>query len=67
MLIEPGLRERCFGAFEGLLYSEIGQRYSEAYAVWQVYNVDIRFPSGSNAAEALRDFHIVNASITRFI
>jgi alpha-ribazole phosphatase len=31
---EPRLREMCFGAFEGLTWTEIEQRYPEAYSAW---------------------------------
>lgn len=54
--IEPGLRERCYGAFEGLLYGEIGQRYPQAYAAWQARDIDARFPEGAHAAETMREF-----------
>jgi len=53
---EPGLRERCYGAFEGLLYAEISQRYPEAYAAWKARDIDVRFPAGERAAETLREF-----------
>lgn len=53
---EPGLRERCYGAFEGLLYAEIGQRYPDAYAAWQACDIDARFPAGVHVAETLREF-----------
>jgi probable phosphoglycerate mutase len=54
--IEPGLRERCYGAFEGMLYAEIGQRYPEAYAAWQSRDIDARFPEGELVAETMREF-----------
>ncbi len=54
--IEPGLRERCFGAFEGLLYADIGARYPEAYAALQAREVDARYPEGVHVAETLREF-----------
>lgn len=53
---DPGLRERCYGAFEGMLYSEISQRYPEPYAAWQARDIDVRFPAGVFAAETLREF-----------
>lgn len=55
--IDPGLRERCYGAFEGVLYSEIAGRFPEAYAAWQARDVDARFPDGERKAETLREFH----------
>jgi probable phosphoglycerate mutase len=54
--IEPDLRERCFGAFEGLLYADIGARYPQAHAAWQARDFDACFPPGVNAAETLREF-----------
>ena len=54
--VNPGLRERCFGAFEGLRYSEIRERYPDDYAAWQTLDVDARFPSGTHMAETLREF-----------
>jgi 2,3-bisphosphoglycerate-dependent phosphoglycerate mutase len=53
---ERGLRERCYGAFEGMLYAEIGQRYPEAYAAWQARDIDARFPEGVHVAETVREF-----------
>ena len=63
---EHGLRERCYGAFEGMLYSEISQRYPEAYAAWQAREIDARFPQGVHVAETLREFsdRVIN-TITR--
>lgn len=63
---EHGLRERCYGAFEGMLYSEISQRYPEAYAAWQSREIDARFPQGVHVAETLREFsdRVIN-TITR--
>lgn len=64
--IERGLRERCYGAFEGLLYAEIGARYPEAYAAWQARDIDARFPNGESVAETMREFsQRVITTITR--
>lgn len=64
--IERGLRERCYGAFEGMLYGEIGQRYPEAYAAWQARDIDARFPEGAHVAETMREFsQRALATITR--
>jgi probable phosphoglycerate mutase len=54
--IEPGLRERCYGAFEGMLYADIGATYPEAFAAWKALDLDARFPEGVNRAETLREF-----------
>lgn len=53
---EPGLRERCYGAFEGMLYAEISQRFPDAYKAWQARDIDARFPEGVHVAETLREF-----------
>ncbi len=54
--VDPDLRERCYGAFEGLLYSEIGEHYPEAHTAWHARDIDARFPMGANRAETLREF-----------
>lgn len=54
--IEPALRERCYGAFEGLLYKDIGERYPDAYAAWRARDLDARYPMGLYQAETLREF-----------
>jgi probable phosphoglycerate mutase len=66
--LDRGLRERCYGAFEGMLYAEISQRYPEAYAAWQARDIDARFPEGVHVAETLREFsqRVVN-TITRIV
>jgi probable phosphoglycerate mutase len=55
--VEPGLRERCYGGFEGLLYSEIEQRFPAEFAAWQARDVDAVLPSGKNCGETFRDFY----------
>lgn len=59
-----GLRERHFGTFEGLLYSELEHRYPSAFQAWQQRDPDARFPSltddqqtSSATGESLRTFH----------
>jgi probable phosphoglycerate mutase len=54
---DAGLRERCYGAFEGLLYSEIAQRYPHDYALWQARDVDAVMPPGERVAESFRQFY----------
>ena len=54
--LEPALRERCYGAFEGLLYKDIGERYPDAYAAWRARDLDARYPTGLYKAETLREF-----------
>jgi len=54
--IDPELRERCYGAFEGLRYRDISERYPQAYAMWQARDLDARYPAGPRSAETLREF-----------
>lgn len=54
--IEPGLRERAFGNFEGMLYADVSVQYPEAYATWQARDIDARMPSEERLAETLREF-----------
>ena len=54
--IDPGLRERCYGAFEGMLHAEVAKQYPAAYAAWQGRDIDARFPAGERIAETLREF-----------
>ncbi len=53
---DPRLRERCFGAFEGLLYDEVQQHYPQAWVQWQAREVDARYPAGERQAETLTEF-----------
>ena len=53
---DAGLRERCFGGFEGLLYDELSLRHPGAYAAWKARELDARYPAGANVAETLREF-----------
>ncbi|WP_317201671.1 histidine phosphatase family protein [Janthinobacterium sp.] len=54
---DPLLRERCYGAFEGMLYAEIEARYPREYAQWQARDIDALMPSGERAAESFRQFY----------
>lgn len=53
---DPQLRERCYGGFEGLLYSEIAARFPLQFAAWQARNVDAVLPPGKNQGETFRGF-----------
>ncbi|MGV3654176.1 MAG: histidine phosphatase family protein [Noviherbaspirillum sp.] len=57
VLPERALRERCYGALEGLLHGEVEQRYPQAYAAWRARDPDSRFPDGERRAETLREFY----------
>ena len=54
---EPMLRERCYGGFEGLLYTEISQRFPADFAAWQARDSDARMPAGIRVAESFREFY----------
>lgn len=51
------LRERCYGVFEGMLYSEIAEQYPDHYARWQAREVDAVMPDGARPAESFRQFY----------
>jgi len=55
--IDPALRERCYGGFEGLLYSEIAARFPLEFAAWQARDVDAELPPGKNQGETFRQFY----------
>lgn len=55
--IDRQLRERCYGGFEGLLYSEIAQRFPLEFAAWQARDVDAALPPGANRGETFRQFY----------
>jgi probable phosphoglycerate mutase len=54
---DPCLRERCYGGFEGLLYSEIAERYPRQFAAWQARDIDAALPPGANPGETFRQFN----------
>ena len=45
---EPRLREIDFGAWDGLTYSEIGQRYPQPLAAWEADPLSAGPPGGEN-------------------
>lgn len=51
--IEPALRERAFGAFQGLTHDEISRRWPEDCGRWRRRDIDFA-PDGG---ESLRRFH----------
>lgn len=53
---DPLLRERAYGGFEGLLYSEIEARFPAAFAAWQARDVDVPLPDGKHRGESFREF-----------
>ncbi len=54
--VERDLRERCYGAFEGLSPEEIEERYPESHAAWHAADPDHVFPPGERIAESPRQF-----------
>lgn len=54
--LDAGLRERCFGGFEGVLYSDIPHQFPEAHAIWQSRDPDALFPPGERVGESIRQF-----------
>lgn len=57
LYIDGRLRERCYGGFEGLLYSDIARRYPREFAAWQGRDVDGTLPPGTNRGETFRQFY----------
>ena len=55
--VDQLLRERCYGGFEGLLYSEIERRFPHEFAQWQARDVDAVLPAGANLGESFRTFY----------
>jgi probable phosphoglycerate mutase len=55
--LDPALRERCYGGFEGLLYADIEQRFPLEFAAWQGRDVDAVLPPGANRGESFRQFY----------
>ena len=53
---DASLRERCFGAFEGLLYDELEAHFPQAYAQWQARDPHARYPDGERRAETFAEF-----------
>lgn len=53
---DAGLRERCFGVFEGLLYADLERSHPAAYHAWRSRELGTRYPPGVNQAETLQEF-----------
>jgi 2,3-bisphosphoglycerate-dependent phosphoglycerate mutase len=49
LMLEPRLRERAFGVFEGLTSEEIRARYPEEYACFASRDPDYEVPGGESA------------------
>jgi probable phosphoglycerate mutase len=55
--LDPELRERCYGGFEGLLYAEIEERFPAEFLAWKRREVDAVVPEGTNRGETFRRFY----------
>jgi len=55
--LDAGLRERCFGGFEGQLYSDLPHLFPIEHAAWRAHDPDAEFPPGENQGETIRQFH----------
>ncbi len=55
LLSEPGLRERNYGAFEGLTADELQRDHAEAFRRWRAREPDFALPGGG---ESLRAFYL---------
>jgi len=55
--VYQNLRERCYGAFEGMSHEEIAEHYPESHAAWLAADPDHLFPPGERMAESMRQFH----------
>jgi probable phosphoglycerate mutase len=51
IVADRGLRERCFGIFEGLTNAEIEKRYPEHYAPFAAREPHFAMPQGESAAQ----------------
>jgi len=58
---DPGLRERAFGVFEGLTFTEIEQRWPEQSARWRRRDADF----GAEGGETLNEFYARSIATTR--
>ena len=66
VVIDHALRERCYGAFEGLMYDEISHHFPAAFEQWRARDPHARFPAGERDAETAHEFYArsVNAVTT---
>lgn len=50
--LDADLRERCFGGFQGQLYSELPSLFPQAYPEWRTRDPDFRFPTAPDNMQA---------------
>lgn len=48
---DPRLREMAFGAWEGLTWAEIGERYPQEWAAWQADPLNVAPPGGETLTQ----------------
>ena len=60
-----GLRERCFGLFEGLKYDEIINYFPKEFKAWRSRNPNLKIPYKKEESETLIEFY--NRSIKTII
>ncbi len=53
-ILNTGLREQCFGMFEGLRSADIQARHPEAWQRWLAFDAD----DAVEGAESMRNFHV---------
>lgn len=51
--LDPRLRERDFGIFQGLTVDEIAQRYPDEFERWRARDLDWEVPEGESARQLL--------------
>ena len=57
VLVDQSFRERSYGAFEGLVRSEIRHRFPGSYPAWLAVDPDHILPSGLRPSETIRSLH----------
>ncbi len=68
VIVDKGLRERCFGAFEGLLHDQIQMSFPEAHAAWKARDPQVRYPAGRHVAETLDELFVrVTQTLSRLL
>jgi probable phosphoglycerate mutase len=63
VVVDPGLRERSFGEYEGHTYAEIEQRWPEGAARWKRRDLQFAPPGGESLPEFQR--RCVSAAVRR--
>jgi probable phosphoglycerate mutase len=51
--VDPGLRERAYGRFEGMTWDDIARELPEAFARWRAREPDFEIPGGGETLVAL--------------